>query len=435
MNAVGDLDEWALRVRLLEEGGLLPGASSLHPGDPTATLVGLAVRGFPISHTGNAIEVGHDGSLSMGSLRVLPPSSLDCSVAVYSSAVPVVVVLPTGPQVADRVRLLTATRDHHPQSVQRALSEREASAAELLLDVVNRAALEGVPASCVDGASSFAAVDLMTLHQLLLLPDHAVVSAKNPILGGVPPAEAASNQFYTNPDRSFTAVASLIWELNGEALLGLMLPTLYEEEEAGNAISHSPLSFSGWTTLRLSHRGGGGAPSTPVGPAAGNAAPPSPFYAALVSSSVEANEFGATPTIDRVHYSYLCALSLLGWRLHSEETGELDRHRGWRERYAHWGRAPSLGLPMDAALLATARFLLSMRLVSFSRRLVEFMVEEAKAGRLTHAVLPEDGVLRAVLLPMVSGAVFMDTPVMEEGDVGRLLKTIQRLVDKASDSE
>ncbi|KAI5685481.1 hypothetical protein MNV84_04677 [Leishmania braziliensis] len=38
--------------------------------------------------------------------------------------------------------------------------------------------------------------------------------------------------------------------------------------------------------------------------------------------------------MDRVYYSYVVLLRFFGWRVHEEERGLLDRHRGWQERYA-----------------------------------------------------------------------------------------------------
>ncbi|CCW70176.1 unnamed protein product [Phytomonas sp. Hart1] len=37
--------------------------------------------------------------------------------------------------------------------------------------------------------------------------------------------------------------------------------------------------------------------------------------------------------IDRIYYSYIVFLRFLGWKVHDEKRGMLDRHRSWRRRY------------------------------------------------------------------------------------------------------
>ena len=457
MGSLGDLDEWAMSVRQLEAKGALPGG--VRAAGPAPSLEGLAVRGFPVGLLPPTTTLRRKASSQV--LTLYDSSTLDSAVAAYSSMVPVVIAVPspTSSSLTVKIEEYRIARQHHASStVQSALAEREQQSLTFLEMVVGGSSVQYDSA---DGSTTttttypdclFVAVDMMTLHQLLLLPDHAIVSAPNPLLGTLPPGAdaAASTQYYSNPDRTLTAVADAIWELNGADLLSILLPIPYipnnDVDSVGDtspSLPHSPLSFSGWTTLRLSHRGGDGAP--PSGSTDGGSigdgvpVPPSPFYNALVGSSDEANTFGATPTIDRVHYSYLCVLSYLGWRLHSEETGELDRHRGWKQRYSTLLHPPttttSSVLPLDTVLTALLTFLLGMRLVTFATRLILFIVDEAKAGRLVHLVVSEGAVVRTTLLPILSTSLYLDGPVMGPEEVARVEAVIKKMVDNESDSE
>ena len=132
-------------------------------------------------------------------------------------------------------------------------------------------------------------------------------------------------------------------------------------------------------------------------------------------------------------------LSYLGWRLHSEETGELDRHKGWRERYSSVMAPPSnasaTSLTSDVVLPALLTFLLGMRLVTFANRLVLFLVDEAKAGRLTHLVLPPESILRTFLLPVITTSLYLEAPVMAEEERDRVEAAVLKMVNNDSDSE
>lgn len=56
--------------------------------------------------------------------------------------------------------------------------------------------------------------------------------------------------------------------------------------------------------------------------------------------------------MDRIYYSFVSYLRFLGWKVHDEQRGKLDRHRGWRARYdvleaAYTVAASSSGAPQE----------------------------------------------------------------------------------------
>lgn len=105
-------------------------------------------------------------------------------------------------------------------------------------------------------------------------------------------------------------------------------------------------------------------------------------------------------TMDRVHYSYIVFLRFMGWKIHSDERGELDRHRNWKERYdvlARCGAAsPSssdVGGPRyesfnfyTSCVPRIVKSFLSLGFLTYAARFVEFFIDEAACGRLQQCV-------------------------------------------------
>ena len=125
--------------------------------------------------------------------------------------------------------------------------------------------------------------------------------------------------------------------------------------------------------------------------------------------------------VDRYIYSYRCVLAMFGWRLHDDATGEVDRHRDWRARYAAlWpvegaasGAWPQVaeGYAMLAHIMASLR---DVGLELYGRRLARFLLEEFEAGRLCAL---EEG-WRRVWLPLATMTDVVDasTIILESPD-------------------
>ncbi|ESL11699.1 hypothetical protein TRSC58_00544 [Trypanosoma rangeli SC58] len=96
--------------------------------------------------------------------------------------------------------------------------------------------------------------------------------------------------------------------------------------------------------------------------------------------------------MDRIHYSYVVFLRFYGWRLYNEESGVLDRHQNWRERYKALalgsnlrdggGAADGPFLGFYAALPRILCVLLELCLTRYAVNLVAFLLEEMGKGRL-----------------------------------------------------
>nr|CCC91272.1 conserved hypothetical protein [Trypanosoma congolense IL3000] len=126
--------------------------------------------------------------------------------------------------------------------------------------------------------------------------------------------------------------------------------------------------------------------------------------------------------MDRVHYSYVVFLRFYGWRLHNDESGELDRHRGWQARYEllapdvyrcipcqdsagceeaitccpHFG-----GIPCPySALTRILNVLLELCFNCYASNLVLFVIEEMSKGRLLFLQSAVEG----VWLPIVAAS-------------------------------
>jgi hypothetical protein len=140
--------------------------------------------------------------------------------------------------------------------------------------------------------------------------------------------------------------------------------------------------------------------------------PPSPPEAELVDSEGTTKPFQHIPQdytltfpewinlrsdqslMDRVHYSYNVLLHYLGWRMHNQETGELDRHAYWRERYqilesellTRYSSGPattaSSGIGGYTLIIPILRTLIEFRLTVFAKNLLRFVLEEMLKGRL-----------------------------------------------------
>ncbi|KAK7201211.1 hypothetical protein NESM_000182700 [Novymonas esmeraldas] len=167
--------------------------------------------------------------------------------------------------------------------------------------------------------------------------------------------------------------------------------------------------------------------------------------------------------MDRVYYSYVVLLRFFGWRVHDEERGLVDRHRGWQARYAsldlHRGAptapaatahdederddivcgdggasvmhaahdAPPTYATFDFYASGLPRVLGCLLDIGFLRlavRLVEFLLEEMSAGRL----VPLQSLVEATLLPMI-----VDHPHVEASHKTRLQRRLYRLTHSDSD--
>lgn len=146
--------------------------------------------------------------------------------------------------------------------------------------------------------------------------------------------------------------------------------------------------------------------------------------------------------MDKVEYSYIVFLRFYGWRLHDEQRGVLDRHRGWADRYAAleqgvkglcWdGRSPvDMASPSygtfnfyHSGLIQLVDFLKEFRLFRYAVGLVEFILEEIKSQRLTFLL----EFVEVYLLPRVENC-----PGIDETHCTRLRKKHNSIVN--SDSE
>lgn len=98
------------------------------------------------------------------------------------------------------------------------------------------------------------------------------------------------------------------------------------------------------------------------------------------------------PMLDRMHYSYTILLHYFGWRLHNEETGEVDRHQNWRIRYSSLeGIGDSVAeadkfahSPTDCYAIWTRmlRVLLELRMPNYVGQWLRFLLDEFRSDRL-----------------------------------------------------
>ena len=112
---------------------------------------------------------------------------------------------------------------------------------------------------------------------------------------------------------------------------------------------------------------------------------PAPFPALTYA---EYKRLRSDPSMmDRIHYSYNILLHYLGWRMHCQETGELDRHRYWKERYATLegqllGKLPNDHVGGYNVITPLIRMLAEFRLLVFAKNLLKYVLEEMVNGRL-----------------------------------------------------
>jgi hypothetical protein len=99
--------------------------------------------------------------------------------------------------------------------------------------------------------------------------------------------------------------------------------------------------------------------------------------------------------MDRYHYAIGVFLQWFGWRLHDGTTGEVDRHREWRARYAALEQDLEKTSRRVVHLL---RSLLTMGARSFADRVVHFISQELREGRL----LPFREVFVSLWLPLAT---------------------------------
>ncbi|KAG5499534.1 hypothetical protein JIQ42_05007 [Leishmania sp. Namibia] len=170
--------------------------------------------------------------------------------------------------------------------------------------------------------------------------------------------------------------------------------------------------------------------------------------------------------MDRVYYSYVVLLRFFGWRVHEEERGLLDRHRGWQERYAllelyrtsaavtltaggETGTTTAASLSRadhgsvtkggarppppptyrafnfyESGVPRVLRCLLDIGFLRLAVRLVEFLLEEMGNGRLRF-LLP---LVETTLLPTV-----VQHSNVESSHKARLRKRLYRLTHSDSD--
>ena len=102
--------------------------------------------------------------------------------------------------------------------------------------------------------------------------------------------------------------------------------------------------------------------------------------------------------MDRYQYSYGVMLLWFGWRLHDGMTGELDRHRDWRTRYEALEALPQRGAVVSRRVVRLLRSLLFVGARTFADKLVHFVSQELREGRL-HAFRDE---FERVWLPVAS---------------------------------
>jgi hypothetical protein len=137
--------------------------------------------------------------------------------------------------------------------------------------------------------------------------------------------------------------------------------------------------------------------------------------------------------MDRWQYTYTIWLHFFGWRLHNEETGELDRHRNWRGRYRSLSRA---GLASEdpfagggstrcyTELTRMLRVLLEMKLANYAVRCLIFLCDEFHAGRLHLLMTSWD----RYYFPLVAGCTDADPDM-----VAFAMKKFQRVGSSDSD--
>ncbi|ORC87593.1 uncharacterized protein TM35_000211990 [Trypanosoma theileri] len=142
--------------------------------------------------------------------------------------------------------------------------------------------------------------------------------------------------------------------------------------------------------------------------------------------------------MDRVHYSYVVFIRFYGWRIHNEESGVLDRHQNWKERYKillenckennnKQDDNICCGLKkccFYSALTHILRVLLDLCFTRYAINLVAFMLEEMRKGRL----LRLQSSLEKCWLPQVIEC--KQVPVSEKE---RLQRQLYRLTHSDSD--
>ncbi|CUE70863.1 Hypothetical protein, putative [Bodo saltans] len=123
------------------------------------------------------------------------------------------------------------------------------------------------------------------------------------------------------------------------------------------------------------------------------------LFPSLLEGNITAEQWKALirdgPMLDRIHYSYTVMLHFFGWRLHSEETGEVDRHQNWRARYeilnssasslqpsSSSSSSSSSSLRLYAVWTRMLRVLLELRMPNYVGRWMRFLLEEFKSSRL-----------------------------------------------------
>lgn len=162
-------------------------------------------------------------------------------------------------------------------------------------------------------------------------------------------------------------------------------------------------------------------------------------------STVDLNALREPGMMDRIYYSYVVLLRFLGWRMHDEKRGLLDRHRNWEARYnllrpdaavlADWRQGVDLlQAPLAppyghyhfyvAALWRSLQCFLSVGFLTFAVRLVEFLIEEMSCGRLDFL----SDFVREMALPLLQGSADI-----EASHLTRLQKRFTRLTESDSD--
>lgn len=170
-------------------------------------------------------------------------------------------------------------------------------------------------------------------------------------------------------------------------------------------------------------------------------------------------ELNCPSAVDKIHYSIIVFLRFYGWRLHDDTRGEIDRHQNWRERYALLRPTPrtivapnneeeaTIACKREGQTESFSEFLqrspkygefdfytsglphfvqcfLGIGFITYAIGLVEFVIEEMKAERLTFLI----HLVSETLLPELE-----HSPSVDSSHISRLRRKLKSLLE--SDSE
>eukprot|EP00758_Cryptobia_borreli_P003373 Tbor_TRINITY_DN3707_c0_g1::TRINITY_DN3707_c0_g1_i1::g.2350::m.2350 len=212
------------------------------------------------------------------------------------------------------------------------------------------------------GAGTPVLLDILSLHSTLLPPSTLPSTEEQ--------CRAPGSDIHTSlaPDRSGTHEGYKLLEDNWATIAGFLFPTFR------------------WNTIDYS--------GNEIPPAAAIISDKDGSMSALcmlpVCSPLSVDGYFSirrdASVMDRFHYSYMCLLAFYGWRLHDETTGELDRHKKWKERYDKLSKGVAseeeCGKHHYITLTHVLHVLLEMKLFSYVKRFILFLMDEFAANRL-----------------------------------------------------